>query len=181
MSFKELEKEYERTGEKNSFDQKIYDHITMEHEQSMKQCESKAEKQEKLISDLEMIKNVKSGLLADIYMSIMGLPKIALKPDSAFMLQHLDFLIPRLREEGKEEWIKILEDLRKAGEDKQNRGALRHVLEFTRKEVNQKSETGKKKKKQKFFKNFDGKNSTDADLSREHNFKRIIIEYTFLC
>lgn len=141
MSFKELEKEYERTGEKNSFDQKIYDHITMEHEQSMKQCESKAEKQEKLISDLEMIKNVKSGLLADIYMSIMGLPKIALKPDSAFMLQHLDFLIPRLREEGKEEWIKILEDLRKAGEDKQNRGALRHVLEFTRKEVNQKSET----------------------------------------
>ncbi|XDV19376.1 hypothetical protein PO909_024860, partial [Leuciscus waleckii] len=81
--------------------------------------------EEQLKSDLEKIKEEKSLLLCEAYISIVSLSKIALKADSAFTLQYLDFLIPRLKEEGKDEWMKNLEDLRKAGEERKNKGALR--------------------------------------------------------
>ncbi|XP_067308219.1 uncharacterized protein [Pseudorasbora parva] len=89
--------------------------------------ESKTEIEEKLIRDLEKIKNEKSNLLQEAYKTAMILSKIALKADSAFSLQHLEFLIPRLKEERKDEWVKNLEDLRKAGEEKRNKGALEQM------------------------------------------------------
>ncbi|KAI2663087.1 Septin-4 [Labeo rohita] len=90
-----------------------------------------------LISDLETIKKEKSKLLREAYMTIVTLSEIALKADSAFTLQHLDFLIPRLKEEGEKEWMKNLEDLRKAGEEQKNKGALHLVMNFTGKKMNQ--------------------------------------------
>ncbi|XP_073692617.1 uncharacterized protein [Garra rufa] len=79
----------------------------------------------------------KSELLHEAYISIMNLSKITLKADSAFTLQHLDFLIPRLKKEGKDEWIQNLEDLRKRGEEQKSKGALRYVMDYTGQKWNQ--------------------------------------------
>uniref|UniRef100_A0A671K7L9 AAA+ ATPase domain-containing protein n=1 Tax=Sinocyclocheilus anshuiensis TaxID=1608454 RepID=A0A671K7L9_9TELE len=105
----------------NSFDKNCY----------MKESENETEIEEKLISDLEKIANEKFNLLHEAYMTIINLCEIALKADSAFTLRHLDFLIPRLKKEGKDEWMKNLEDLRKAGEEQNNKGALDHLMRFT--------------------------------------------------
>ncbi|XP_067297291.1 uncharacterized protein [Pseudorasbora parva] len=133
MTFKELKQEYERTGKKpkTRYDKKIFGNITKEHERNMKESENKSKIEEKLIRDLEKIKHEKFLLLHEAYKTIMSLAEIALKDDSAFTLHHLELLIPRLKEEGKDEWVKNLEDLRKAGEEKKNKGALQHVKDFT--------------------------------------------------
>ncbi|XP_056091662.1 uncharacterized protein LOC130071073 [Rhinichthys klamathensis goyatoka] len=81
-------------------------------------------REEEVKSQLEEIKEEKSLLLQEAYTIIMNLSEIALKVDDAFTLQHLDFLIPRLKEEGKDEWIKKLEDLKKAGGAQKNKGLL---------------------------------------------------------
>ncbi|ROL29788.1 hypothetical protein DPX16_0845 [Anabarilius grahami] len=132
MTFDELKQEYERTGEKpeTSFDKTKYEETRKEHKRNMKESEKKRKIEEKLIRDLEKIKNEKSILLREAYVTITSLSKIALKSDSAFTLHHLDFLIPRLKEEGEDEWMKNLEDLRKTGEEQKNKGALRHVMDF---------------------------------------------------
>ncbi|KAK2911505.1 hypothetical protein Q8A67_003638 [Cirrhinus molitorella] len=139
MTFHELKLEFERTGEKpkTSFDKKIYENVANEHERNMKEIENKTETEKNLISDLKTIKNKKSKLLQEAYMTILRLSEISLKPDSVFTLQHLDFLISRLKEEGENEWVKNLEDLRKAGEELKNKGALRLVIDFTGKKINQ--------------------------------------------
>ncbi len=100
-----------------------------------KESENKREIEEKLKSALENNKKEKSDFLQEAYMAIMNPCEIALKADSAFTLQHLDFLIPRLKEEGKDEWIRNLEDLRKAGEEQNNKKALDDVMDFTGKKL----------------------------------------------
>jgi len=100
-----------------------------EHKSNNKESENKPEIVEQLNIDLEKTKEEKSKLLYEAYISIMSLSEIALKADSAFTLQYLDFLIPRLKKEGKEEWLKNLEDLRKAGEEQKNKGALQYVMD----------------------------------------------------
>lgn len=129
MTFDNLKQEYENTGEKTItvYDKTKYEKTKKQHESDVKESEKKTEIEQKLISDLEKIKKDKSKLLIESYVAIMELCKIALKADSAFTLQHLEFLIPRLKEEGKDEWAKNLEDLRKAGEERKNKGALQLV------------------------------------------------------
>ncbi|XP_051729651.1 uncharacterized protein LOC127501611 [Ctenopharyngodon idella] len=145
MTFHDLKQEYERTGEKTetTFDKEKYENTKKKHESNMQEYENKTKIEKKLISELEKIENEKSKLLAEAYISIMILSKIALKADSAFTLQHLDFLIPRLKEEGKDEWIKNLDDLRKAGEEQRNKGAFCHVMDFGRQKWKQIVSRGK--------------------------------------
>ncbi|XDV19360.1 hypothetical protein PO909_024844 [Leuciscus waleckii] len=114
-----------------------FDELKKDHDRNMKESENNTKIEEKLNRDLEKIKNEKTLLLHEAYTIIMCLSKIALKADSSFTLQHLDFLIPRLKEEGKDEGMKNLEDLRKAGEEQKNKGALRHVEDFTGKKRTQ--------------------------------------------
>ncbi|XP_051756342.1 uncharacterized protein LOC127516081 [Ctenopharyngodon idella] len=130
MTYDELLQECKDTGEKaeTSFDKQIFDNTEKEHESIMKESENKTKIEEKLISDLKKIQNEKSNLVHEAYISIVTLSKIALKADSAFTLQHLDFLIPRLKEEGKDEWMKNLEDLRKTGKELKNKGVLDFVM-----------------------------------------------------
>lgn len=126
MTFDELKREYECTADPpvTSFNKTTYKQIKNEHERNMKESGNKSTIQEKRKNNLELIKNEKSKMLHEAYMIIMRLSKIPLKADSAFTLQHLEFLILRLKEEGKDEWMKNLEDQRKAGEEQRNKGAL---------------------------------------------------------
>ncbi|KAL1279706.1 hypothetical protein QQF64_014306 [Cirrhinus molitorella] len=99
MSFDALKQEYEHSRDepKASFDRKTYADTKHEYERTVKVSENKTKMEEKLNRDLEKIKKEKSNLVHETYNSIMNLSKIALKTDSAFTLQYMDFLIPRLR------------------------------------------------------------------------------------
>ncbi|KAF4115336.1 hypothetical protein G5714_002825 [Onychostoma macrolepis] len=138
MTFDKLKREYERTGDhpETSFDQNIYENTKKEHESIEKESEDITKIEKTLNHELEEIQKEKSNLLHEAYKIIMSLSNITLKSDSAFTLQHLDFLIPRWKEEGKDEWIKNLEDLRKAGEERKNKGALDYLVAFGRQKWN---------------------------------------------
>ncbi|XP_067308205.1 uncharacterized protein [Pseudorasbora parva] len=83
---------------------------------------------EDLDKDLKEIEDQKQIILFNAYKTIKHLSQIALKPDSALTLQHLDFFIPRLREAGKETWAKELEEMRKAAEaEEANKDALSYL------------------------------------------------------
>ncbi|XDV11374.1 hypothetical protein PO909_000335 [Leuciscus waleckii] len=79
-------------------------------------------KEKELKSDLEKIKEERFKLLQEAYNITTSLSEIAL--NSTFILPHLDFLIPKLEEEGQDEMVKNLKDLKKAGEEEKNKGAL---------------------------------------------------------
>ncbi|KAK2913249.1 hypothetical protein Q8A67_001648 [Cirrhinus molitorella] len=83
---------------------------------------------EHLDQDLKEIDDQKSILLFNAYTTIKHLSQIALKPDSALTLQHLDFFIPRVREARKESWVQELEEMRKKAEDEEaNKDALSYL------------------------------------------------------
>ncbi|XP_051756489.1 uncharacterized protein LOC127516159 [Ctenopharyngodon idella] len=107
MEFDSIKKEYEKAQEKS----KTY-LVLMKH----------------LDKDLKEIEDQKSILLSEAYQNIKHLSQIALKPDSAFTLQHLDFFIPRVREAGKEDWVRELEEMRrKAVAEEANKDALSYL------------------------------------------------------
>uniref|UniRef100_A0A673J874 Zgc:171695 n=1 Tax=Sinocyclocheilus rhinocerous TaxID=307959 RepID=A0A673J874_9TELE len=135
MAYDDLKLEYEHTGDRpeTSFDKGIYINTKMKRESIMKESENKTETEENLKSNLEKIKHEKSIMLHEAYISIVSLCKISLKADSASTLQHLDFLILRLKEEKRDKWIKNLEDLKKTGDQQKNKGALRHLMDYTAK------------------------------------------------
>uniref|UniRef100_A0A8C2GWP6 AIG1-type G domain-containing protein n=1 Tax=Cyprinus carpio TaxID=7962 RepID=A0A8C2GWP6_CYPCA len=81
-----------------------------------------------LDKDLQELEDQKKILLFNAYKTIKHLSQIALKPDSAFTLQHLDFFIPRLKEAGKENWVRELEEmLRTAKAEEANKDALSYL------------------------------------------------------
>ncbi|KAK2913243.1 hypothetical protein Q8A67_001642 [Cirrhinus molitorella] len=78
--------------------------------------------------DLKEIEDQKANLLSEAFQTIKHLSQIALKPDSAFTLQHLDFFIPRVREAGRQDWVRELEEMRKKAEtDEANKDALSYL------------------------------------------------------
>ncbi|KAG9259756.1 hypothetical protein AMEX_G27294, partial [Astyanax mexicanus] len=60
----------------------------------------------------------RNSSVKEAYEAIIKLSEIALKTDSAFTLQHLDFLIPRVEEAGEAEWAQKLKELQKAAAKK---------------------------------------------------------------
>ncbi|XP_073764012.1 uncharacterized protein si:dkey-88n24.11 [Danio rerio] len=62
------------------------------------------------------------------YKTIKNWFQISLKPDPALTLQHLDFFIPRLREAGKEDWARELEEMRRwPAAEEANRDTLNYL------------------------------------------------------
>ncbi len=105
-----------------------YDSIKKEYEKAQEQTKRFSVVMDDVNKDLQDIEKQKSILLTDAYKNIKHLSQIALKPDSAFTLQHLDFFIPRVREAGKEEWVQELEKMRRnAVADEANKDALSYL------------------------------------------------------
>ncbi|TRY57744.1 hypothetical protein DNTS_012022 [Danionella cerebrum] len=130
MTFENLKKDYEHSSDVNlvSFDKKIYENTNTEYNKNMEESSSLTKIEKGIKRDLEKINAEKKDLVQEAYHTILRFPQIALKNDSAFILQYVDLLIPKLREEGKDEWVKQLEKLKKAGEKPKNKGALQYVL-----------------------------------------------------
>ncbi|KAI4882928.1 hypothetical protein NFI96_030636 [Prochilodus magdalenae] len=119
VSFEQLKLKYSDTNQEiASYDESKFEKMKKEHEEKLK----KNEEVKKLESDLKtrLAKNdeERRSLVKEAYMTILTLSKIALKPDSAFTIQHLDFLIPRVEEAGKAEWAQELKDLQRAAAKK---------------------------------------------------------------
>uniref|UniRef100_A0A672K354 Uncharacterized LOC107573366 n=1 Tax=Sinocyclocheilus grahami TaxID=75366 RepID=A0A672K354_SINGR len=107
MEFDSIKKEYEKAQEES----KIYSFL-MQH----------------LDKDLKEIEDQKLNLLTEAYQTIKHLSQIALKPDSAFTLPHLGFFIPRVKEAGKEDWVRELEEMRrKAVTEEANKDARSYL------------------------------------------------------
>ncbi len=105
-----------------------YDYIKKEYEKAQEQTKRFSVVMDDVDKDLQDIEKQKSILLTDAYKNIKHLSQIALKPDSAFTLQHLDFFIPRVREAGKEEWVQELEKMRRNAETEEaNKDALSYL------------------------------------------------------
>lgn len=105
--FDDLKKMYEETQEQTKWFSVIMDHLD---------------------KDLQAIEHQKLVLLSNAYKTIKHLSQIALKPDSAFTLQHLDFFIPRVREAGKEDWVRELEEMKRIAEaEEANKDAVSYL------------------------------------------------------
>ncbi|KTF93230.1 hypothetical protein cypCar_00035816, partial [Cyprinus carpio] len=113
---------------RNSSMQLEFDSIKKEYETSQEQTKTFLILMQHLEKDLKVIEDHKSILLCEAYQTIKNLSQIALKPDSAFTLQHLDFFIPRVREAGKEKWARELEEMRRNAEAEEvNKDALSYL------------------------------------------------------
>ncbi|XP_067308221.1 uncharacterized protein [Pseudorasbora parva] len=105
-----------------------FDSIKKEYENAERQSKRFSVVMDYLDQDLLEIEDQKSTLLSEAYQTIKHLSQIALKPDSAFTLQHLDFFIPRVREAGKEDWVRELEEMRRtAVAEEANKDALSYL------------------------------------------------------
>ncbi|KAI4887136.1 hypothetical protein NFI96_030940 [Prochilodus magdalenae] len=119
VTFKQLKLKYSDINqEKASYNKSKFEKMEKEHEEKLK----KNEEVKKLESDLNtrLAKNdeERRSLVKEAYVTVIKLSEIALKPDSAFTIQHLDFLIPRVEEAGKAEWAQELKDLQRAAAKK---------------------------------------------------------------
>ncbi|XP_067308220.1 uncharacterized protein si:dkey-187j14.4 [Pseudorasbora parva] len=104
------------------------DSIKKEYENALQQTKTYLVLMQHLDKELKEIEDQKSTLLSEAYQTIKHLSQIALKPDSAFTLQHLDFFIPRVREAGKEDWVRELEEMRRtAVAEEANKDALSYL------------------------------------------------------
>ncbi|KAM9488410.1 uncharacterized protein Hap1MRO34_005350 isoform 1-T4 [Clarias gariepinus] len=83
----------------------------------------------KLKSEKEEQEKQKARLVDKCYQYVVKLDTIALKSDSVSILQHMDFLIEKVKETGKAERVKKLEELKKRTEA-ENQKLLRYIQRF---------------------------------------------------
>ncbi|XP_043100835.1 uncharacterized protein LOC122348983 [Puntigrus tetrazona] len=112
---------------RNSSMQLEFDSIKSQYEDVQEETKTFLIFMQHIEKDLKEIEDHKSILLSEAYQTIKNLSEIALKPDSAFTLQHLDFFIPRVREAGKENWVLELEEMRRNAEAEANKDALSYL------------------------------------------------------
>ncbi|XP_016115642.1 uncharacterized protein [Sinocyclocheilus grahami] len=85
----------------------------------------------KLEEELQELEKEKLKLVNEAFHSVETLQMIALKTDSLFILQHIDFLIEKLKEINESEKAKTLEDIKKRAGEKQ--GAIGYITRFFKK------------------------------------------------
>ncbi|KAK2860081.1 hypothetical protein Q7C36_004247, partial [Tachysurus vachellii] len=95
------------------FDSEWFEYIKKELKTNKKQEEEKTSIEKRLKEELSENEKEKAQLVDKAYNTIMKLSEIDLKPDSAFIFQSVDFLIPLAEETGREDLVQKLRDLRK--------------------------------------------------------------------
>ncbi|XP_042615321.1 uncharacterized protein LOC122145545 [Cyprinus carpio] len=113
---------------KNSTIKIDFDNLIKEYEKAEEKSKMFSGLNDRLDQDLQDIEDQRSILLFNAYRKIKHLSQIALKPDSALTLQHLDFFIPRVKEAGKETWVRELEEMKRNSEaEEANKDALSYL------------------------------------------------------
>ncbi|KAK3566903.1 hypothetical protein QTP86_004751 [Hemibagrus guttatus] len=124
VTFEDFKKQYESNNNSATdikFDSKVFENIKKEFERNKNQEEEKIMMEMSLKKEMTKAEKEKAELVEEACNTIMKLSKIALKPDSAFILQCLDFLIPRAEEIGREDLDQKLRELRKIHPKSQER------------------------------------------------------------
>ncbi|KAK3566885.1 hypothetical protein QTP86_004758 [Hemibagrus guttatus] len=124
VRFHEFITQYKDCNESKSdvkFDSLAFETVKNDFESNKKQEEEKTSIEKRLKEELIEKEKEKAKLLDEAYTTIMKLFEIALKPDSAFIVQSLDFLIPRCKETGREVLAQKLTGLRKIQPESQER------------------------------------------------------------
>ncbi|KAL7841387.1 hypothetical protein SRHO_G00250780 [Serrasalmus rhombeus] len=112
VTFAQLKKKYSNTDEeKASYDKSALKHVETGHRQSLKIEEQMTKLESSLKNLLDKNEVERKSLVKDTYVAIVKLSEIALKPDSAFTIQYLDFLIPRVEEAGSADWLQKLKNM----------------------------------------------------------------------
>ncbi|XP_060731213.1 uncharacterized protein LOC132849054 isoform X1 [Tachysurus vachellii] len=114
--YAEIKKKYEDCNKSESdtkFDSEAFKNIEEKLAGNMKEEEKHINIEEKLKEEISEKEKEKAELLEEAYNTIMTLSEIALKTDSAFIVQSLDFLIPRADETGRENLAQRLREMRK--------------------------------------------------------------------
>ncbi|XP_053486132.1 uncharacterized protein LOC128610739 [Ictalurus furcatus] len=123
VSFDDFKKQYESSNSASdiTFDSKAVKNVKKELESSKKQEEEKTSIEKRLKEELTKNEKEKADLVEEACTIIMKLSEIALKSDSAFIVQCLDFLIPRAEEPGKLNYAQRLRELRNIQPESQER------------------------------------------------------------
>ncbi|XP_060770574.1 uncharacterized protein LOC132881753 [Neoarius graeffei] len=124
VTYDELKKEYEtcRSSASNiECDLKSYENVKNEFESDKKQEEKMTSIEKRLKEEITKKEKEKADLVEEAHNAIMKLSEIALKPDSAFIVQGLDFLIPRAEETGRNVLANNLRELRKIKPESEER------------------------------------------------------------
>ncbi|KAK3545514.1 hypothetical protein QTP70_007753 [Hemibagrus guttatus] len=135
VTFDELKKQYEsriNSASDIKFDSKSFENVKKDFESNKKQEEEKTSIERKLKQQLIMTKKEKAELVEEAYNTIMKLSKISLKPDSAFIVQSFDFLIPRAEETGRNVLAQKLRELRKIQPESEDR--VNAVITYTKRQ-----------------------------------------------
>ncbi|KAK3566879.1 hypothetical protein QTP86_004761 [Hemibagrus guttatus] len=101
VSFNYLKKQYESNRKPEAdmkFDSESFENVRKEIESNKKQEDEKLSIETRLKKEITESEMEKANLTGESYKTIIKLSEIALKPDSAFIVQSLDFLIPRAEE-----------------------------------------------------------------------------------
>ncbi|KAI4879659.1 hypothetical protein NFI96_009158, partial [Prochilodus magdalenae] len=115
VTVEKLKNEYGSScGEKASYDENLFKYLEKEHKKALLIKEMIINLETGLETLLAQNEAQKKRLVRDACMSILKLSEIALKPDSTFTIQYLDFLIPQVEEAGTAEWAQQLKDLQNA-------------------------------------------------------------------
>uniref|UniRef100_A0A3B1KII5 AIG1-type G domain-containing protein n=1 Tax=Astyanax mexicanus TaxID=7994 RepID=A0A3B1KII5_ASTMX len=111
---KEAKKYVAKKKEKTvTFNELKNEYSNKKHEKKLKVTEDMMNLESSLKKLLARKEQEKNSSVKEAYEAIIKLSEIALKPDSAFTLRHLDFLIPRVEEAGEAEWAQKLKNLQK--------------------------------------------------------------------
>ncbi|XP_036419417.1 uncharacterized protein LOC118803031 [Colossoma macropomum] len=124
MTYTDLIKQYERADESAediSLGSLSFVNVKKDHERNKKQKKKEMSVEDRLKEELSEIEIEKTQLLEEACITIMDLSQIALKPDSAFIIKSLDFLIPRAEETGDHDWVQKLKELREIKPEAQAR------------------------------------------------------------
>ncbi|KAI4883004.1 hypothetical protein NFI96_030775, partial [Prochilodus magdalenae] len=117
VTFKQLKLKYsDLNQEKASYNKSKFEKMKKEHEEKLKMKEEMKKLESDLNTRLAEHDEERRRLLKKAYVAVIKLSEIALKPDSAFTIQYLKFLIPRVEEAGKAEWAQKLKDLQRAAD-----------------------------------------------------------------
>ncbi|XP_053485767.1 uncharacterized protein LOC128610458 [Ictalurus furcatus] len=132
VRFDDFKKQYESSNSASdiTFDSKAVENVKNELESSKKQEEEKTSIEKRLKEELTKTEKENAELVKEACTIIMKLSEIALKSDSAFIVQCLDFLIPRAEETGKLNYAQTLRELRNIQPESQER--VNAVTGYTR-------------------------------------------------
>ncbi|XP_053485772.1 uncharacterized protein LOC128610462 [Ictalurus furcatus] len=132
VTFDDFKKQYESSNSASdiTFDSNAVENVKKEFESSKKQEEEKTSIEKRLKEELTKNEKEKAELVEEACSIVMKLSEIALKSDSAFIVQCLNFLIPRAEETGKLNYAQKLRELKNIHPESQER--VNAVLGYAR-------------------------------------------------